>query len=79
MSHLFHTGRVHEAYEAVGLPAFTFIQDRMAEQAYHSNMDTYDRLVAEDLMANSVILATFVYHAAMRDERLPRFSSVPWE
>ena len=79
MSHLFHTGMVHEAYDEVGLPGFYFVQDRMAERAYHSNMDTYDRLVAEDLMANSVILATFVYHAAMRDDKLPRFSSVPWE
>ena len=35
-------------------------------------------LVPEDLMANSVILATFVYHAAMRDEKLPRFAPLPW-
>jgi hypothetical protein len=79
MSHLFHTGMVHEAYEEVGLPSFYFVQDRMEERCYHSNMDFYDRLVPEDLMANSVILATFVYHAAMRDEKLPRNESIPWE
>ena len=78
MNHLFPTGMVHEAYQDVGLPSFYFVQNRMDSRQYHSNMDAFDRLVAEDLMANTVILATFVYHAAMRDERLPRFAPSPW-
>jgi len=78
MTHLFATGMTHESYDEVGLPSYYFVQDRMDTRQYHSNMDTYDRLVPEDLMANSVILATFVYHAAMRDERLPRFVPPPW-
>ena len=78
MSHLFPAGMVHEAYQDVGLPSFYFVQDRMDNRQYHSNMDAFDRLVAEDLMANTVILATFVYHAAMRDELLPRFAPPPW-
>ena len=78
MNHLFPTGMVHEAYQDVGLPSFYFVQDRMDNRQYHSNMDAFDRLVAEDLMANTVILATFVYHAAMRDELLPRFAPSPW-
>lgn len=68
-----------EAYAEVGLPSFYFVQDRMEERCYYSNMDMYDRLVPEDLMANAVILATFVYHAAMRDEKLPRNVPVPWQ
>ncbi len=79
MQHLFTTGRgVHEAYQEVGLSGFYFHQDRHDDRRYHSNMDVYDRLVPEDLMANSVILATFVYHAAMRDEMLPRVLPRPW-
>ena len=78
MRHLFSYGSTHEAYSEVGLPSYYFVQDRMDERQYHANMDTFDRLVAEDLMANSVILATFVYHAAMRDELLPRFAPRPW-
>ena len=35
-------------------------------------MDVYDRLQAEDLMKNAVIIASFVYHAANRDALLPR-------
>ncbi len=78
MRHLFTTGSTHTAYTEVGLPGFYFLQDRMDGRRYHSNMDVYDRLVPEDLMANSVILATFVYHAAMRDEKLPRVWPLPW-
>ncbi len=78
MSHLFSSGMTHEAYEEVGLPSFYFVQDRMDNRQYHSNMDAFDRLVAEELMANTVILATFVYHAAMRDQLLPRFAPLPW-
>lgn len=76
MRHLFYTGMAHEAYNEVGLPGFYFLQDRMDGRRYHSNMDVYDRLVPEDLMANTVILATFVYHAAMRDENLPPYRPV---
>jgi len=79
MSHLFTTGMYHEAYAEVGLPGFYFLQDRMDMNTHvHTNMDVYDRLVPENLMVNSVILATFVYHAAMRDEKLPRVSPLPW-
>ena len=78
MAHLLDSGSEHESYQEVGLPSYYFVQDRMDERQYHANMDAYDRLVAEDLMANSVILATFVYHAAMRDEKLPRFVPPPW-
>jgi hypothetical protein len=35
-------------------------------------MDFFDTIPVEDLMKNAVIMATFVYHAAMSDERIPR-------
>ncbi len=35
-------------------------------------MDVYDRLIADDLRQASVVLASFAYHAAMRDELFPR-------
>ena len=78
MTHLFTTGMAHEAYTEVGLPGFYFVQDRMDSRTYHSNMDVYDHLVPENLMANSVILATLVYHAAMRQEKLPRVEHQEW-
>ena len=67
------------AFIELGLPGFDFIKDRMDRRAYHSNMDVYDRLVPKNMMQASVVMATFVYHAAMRDEKLPRIAPVPWD
>jgi hypothetical protein len=41
-------------------------------RTHHSNMDVYDRLQADDLKQIAVIVAGFVYDAAMRDQMLPR-------
>jgi hypothetical protein len=35
-------------------------------------MDVYDRLQTADMMKNAVIVASFVYEAANRDQMLPR-------
>ena len=35
-------------------------------------MDVYERIQAADMMKNAVIVASFVYHTANRDEKLPR-------
>jgi hypothetical protein len=35
-------------------------------------MDVYERLIEEDAKQSSVIIASFAYHAAMRDEKIPR-------
>ncbi len=68
------SGTDHLAFDAVGLPGFQFIQDRLDyfTRTHHTNMDVYDHLVREDLMQASVIVASFAYHAAMRDEFMPR-------
>ncbi len=63
-------GSDHDSFDAVGLPGFRFIQDEIERRAYHTNMDTFDRYVPEDLMQAAVIMASFAYHAAMRDEKL---------
>lgn len=67
-------GTDHVAFDAVGLPGFQFIQDPMAyrNRTHHTNMDTYDHLSPGDLMQAAVVMASFVYHTAMRDEKLPR-------
>jgi carboxypeptidase Q len=67
-------GTDHLAFDAVGLPGFQFIQDpiQYGSRTHHSNLDVYDQLIAEDLMKNAVITAAFVYHAANRDDLLPR-------
>jgi carboxypeptidase Q len=63
-------------FDMVDVPAFQFIQDPLdyETRTHHSNMDVYDKLVPDDLRRNAVILAAFLYEAAMRDEMLPRES-----
>jgi carboxypeptidase Q len=70
-----HTGGTdHLPFDAIGLPAFQFIQDEAdyETRTHHTNLDVYDRLQKTDLMQAAVVLATFVYDAATRPERLPR-------
>jgi hypothetical protein len=38
----------------------------------HTNMDVYDHVLEDDLKQSAVIAASFIYCAAMRDEKLPR-------
>ena len=67
-------GTDHQAFDAVGLPGFQFIQDPVeySSRTHHSTMDVYERIQEEDMRKNSVIVAAFVYHAANRDQLLPR-------
>ncbi len=65
----------HIAFDEVGLPGFQFLQDRTPGQGGHTNLDFFDTIQAEDLMKNAVIMASFAYHAAMADTRVPRKSS----
>ena len=67
-------GSDHGALDYIGLPAFQFIQDPLdySTRIHHTNMDVFDHLIIEDLMPSAVIMASFVYHAAMREEMLPR-------
>ena len=67
-------GTDHQAFDAIGLPGFQFIQDPMEydTRTHHSNMDVADHISRGDLMQASAVMATFVYNTAMRDEMLPR-------
>lgn len=67
-------GTDHEAFDAVGVPGFQFIQDPLdyGTRTHHSNMDTYERLQPEDLAQAALVEATFVYNAAMRELMIPR-------
>jgi len=67
-------GTDHLSFDAVGLPGFQFIQDRLEYQSrtHHSNMDVYDRMQRDDMVQMATIAAIFAYNAAMRDDKLPR-------
>jgi len=67
-------GTDHLSFDAVDIPGFQFIQDPMdyGTLTHHSNLDVYEHIRAEDLKQAAVIMATFVYNAAMRDDMFPR-------
>lgn len=67
-------GTDHLAFDGVGLPGFQFIQDEgdYSTRTHHTNWDVYDRMQRDDMMQSSVIMAAFVYNAAMRPEMFPR-------
>jgi carboxypeptidase Q len=67
-------GTDHMAFDALGLPGFQFIQDPLNydSRVHHTNLDLYEEVLPDDLKQAAVIMASFVYHAAMRDAMLPR-------
>jgi hypothetical protein len=67
-------GTDHQSFDGIGLPGFQFIQDEIHydTRTHHSNQDVYDHIQADDMKQAAVILASFVYNTATRDEKLPR-------
>jgi hypothetical protein len=67
-------GTDHLPFDAVGLPGFQFIQDPVdySTRTHHSELDVYDHIQSADLMQASAIVASFVYNAANRPDKLPR-------
>ena len=74
-------GTDHLIFHAIGIPGFQFVQDPLDydSQTHHTDLDVYESAVADDLQQAAVVLASLVYHAAMRDEMLPRHAMPkPW-
>jgi hypothetical protein len=63
----------HLSFTALGLPAFNSLQDYVEydTREHHTNMDFADRVKADDLKQNAIVLATFAWQAAMRNEKIP--------
>lgn len=67
-------GTDHQSFDALSIPGFQFIQDPIeySTRTHHTNMDTFERLELDDLKQMAVVIASFVYNTAQRDEMLPR-------
>jgi hypothetical protein len=67
-------GTDHLSFDAIGLPAFQFIQDPLeyGTRTHHANMDLYDKVVEADLKHNAVMTAFFAWMAANIDGLIPR-------
>lgn len=62
------------SFHTNGLPGFQFVQDWLEyfTRTHHSNMDTFERAVPEDLKKNAVIIASWAYLTDNSDAVLPR-------
>lgn len=69
-------GTDHTSFNEAGLPGIGMLQDpiQYATYSWHTNLDTYERIVEDDVKKSAIAIAAAVYHLAMRDEQLPRFS-----
>lgn len=67
-------GTDHQSFDALSIPGFQFIQDPIEyrTRTHHTNMDTFERLEIDDLKQMAVVIASFVYNTAQREEMLPR-------
>ena len=70
-------GSDHTSFNQAGLPGIGVLQDPIeyGSATWHTNLDTYERIIEDDVKKSAIIIASAVYFLAMRDEMLPRFNS----
>jgi carboxypeptidase Q len=68
-------GSDHTSFNNAGLPGIGFNQDPIEynSHSWHTNLDTYERVIEQDAKQSAITIASVLYHLAMRDEMLPRF------
>ena len=69
-------GSDHTSFNNAGLPGIGLGQDPIEynSHTWHTNLDTYERIVEEDVKKSAVAIASAIYHLAMREQMLPRFT-----
>jgi hypothetical protein len=67
-------GSDHTSFNEAGLPGIGVGQDPIeyGSHTWHTNLDTYERILESDAQSSAMAIAAAVYHLAMRDEKLPR-------
>jgi carboxypeptidase Q len=62
------------SFNEAGLPGIGIQQDPIEynSHTWHTNLDTYERIIEDDAQKSAMVIAAAVYHLAMRDQMLPR-------
>ncbi len=70
-------GSDHTSFNQAGLPGISVNQDPIEyfTHTWHTNLDTYERIIEDDVKKSAIIVAGAVYQLAMREEMLPRFKT----
>ncbi|MBV8207087.1 MAG: M20/M25/M40 family metallo-hydrolase [Acidobacteria bacterium] len=65
------------SFSRAGLPGIGLAQDPIEYQSatWHTNLDTYERIIEDDAKKSAIIVAAAIYELAMRDQMLPRFAA----
>jgi hypothetical protein len=65
------------SFNNAGLPGIGFRQDSIDynPHTHHTNLDTYERIIEEDVKGNAMVIAATLYQLAMSDNMVPRFSA----
>lgn len=69
-------GSDNTSFSQSGLPGIGMGQDPIEynSHTWHTNFDTYERILEDDVKKDAVTIAWAVYQLAMRDDLLPRFA-----
>src|SRR5689334_11612245 len=69
-------GSDNTSFSNAGLPGIGMGQDPIEYQSntWHTNLDTYERILEDDVKKDAMVVAWSVYQLAMRDDLLPRLS-----
>ena len=70
-------GTDHTSFNNAGLTGIGFNQDPIeyGSHTHHTNLDTYERVIEQDVKQSAIVIASVLYHLSMRDEPLPRFTA----
>jgi Zn-dependent M28 family amino/carboxypeptidase len=68
-------GSDHTSFNQAGLPGIGVQQDPIeyGTHTWHTNLDTYERIIEDDVKKSAIVIAAAVYALAMRDGLLPRY------
>lgn len=69
-------GSDNTSFSNAGLPGIGMGQDPIeyGTNTWHTNLDTYERILEDDVKKDAVIIAWSIYQLALRDDLLPRFT-----
>lgn len=72
-------GSDYASFVAAGVPAFSLssLSWDYGTQTWHTNVDTYDKVVFDDVRSNAILTAILVYMASEEPEQVSRTKRIP--
>lgn len=70
-------GSDHTSFNNAGLPGIGANLDPIeyGTHTWHTNLDTYERIIETDLQQSAIVIAAAIYNMSMHEQMIPRFSA----